>query len=198
MKRAGRPRKQGAGVSEKWVAIVDAALEIALNEGVQQVTFRKVAQRANVSPGTITYYFEGLEQVIIQALVKGAGSLFEFLDLTVLGAWGPEKVKHYLATVVSGCGDKALKTPQRSRVDAYVFILGRPELHPALTAFRAQAVQSLAIHFDRDRATAMFAYVEGAVVHGRLTGIEVLEHNALMFLTALASTGGSDALSVAP
>lgn len=197
MRRAGRPRKQGAGVSEKWLAIVDAALEIALSEGVQQVTFRKVAQCANVSPGTITYYFEGLEQVIIQALVKGAGSLFEFLDLDVLADWEAGKVKRYLATVASGCGEQSLTAPQRSRVAAYVFILGRPELHPVLTEYRARAVRSLAIHFGRDRAIAMFAYVEGAVVHGQLTGVDVLQHDALLFLSALASTDCSASLSTA-
>lgn len=68
-RRPGRPRlEQGEG-GEVRDRLLDAAVEIAVEQGFETAGLREIARRADVSPGMISYYF-GDRQGLYQAMFE--------------------------------------------------------------------------------------------------------------------------------
>ena len=67
-KTADAPRRSRAEQREETRArILQAALDIIIDEGIRSVRNRAVARRAGVSLGSTTYHFESIEDLIISA-----------------------------------------------------------------------------------------------------------------------------------
>ena len=68
-RRPGRPRQSDADNGEVRARLVDAATELAVEQGFDACGLREIAARADVSPGMIAYYFgdrQGLYEAIFQ------------------------------------------------------------------------------------------------------------------------------------
>ena len=57
---------------ERRDEILSAAAAIALEEGLERITLRAVAERLGVRPGLITHYFPAAEQLVVEAFVRAA------------------------------------------------------------------------------------------------------------------------------
>lgn len=57
---------------ERREEILSAAAAIALDEGLERITLRAVAQRLGVRPGLITHYFPAVEDLVIEAFGRAA------------------------------------------------------------------------------------------------------------------------------
>ncbi|WP_292860870.1 TetR/AcrR family transcriptional regulator [Microbacterium sp.] len=57
---------------ERRAEILDAAAAIAIDEGLERITLRSVAERLGVRPGLITHYFPAAEDLVIEAFVQAA------------------------------------------------------------------------------------------------------------------------------
>lgn len=66
---SGRSRKRP---EERRAEIVDAAASIALEEGMERITLRRVAERLGVRPGLITHYFPAAEDLVVEAFTRAA------------------------------------------------------------------------------------------------------------------------------
>ena len=73
LRRPGRPRQDKSGAkgdaSEVRERLLDAAVEIAVEQGFDSAGLREIARRAEVSPGMISYYF-GDRQGLYQAMFE--------------------------------------------------------------------------------------------------------------------------------
>ncbi|MFD4957607.1 TetR family transcriptional regulator [Microbacterium sp. NPDC058389] len=57
---------------ERRAEILAAAADIALDEGLERITLRAVAERIGVRPGLITHYYPSAEDLVIAAFVRAA------------------------------------------------------------------------------------------------------------------------------
>lgn len=57
LRRPGRPRQREGEAGEVRERLLDAAVEIAVEQGFETAGLREIARRADVSPGMIAYYF---------------------------------------------------------------------------------------------------------------------------------------------
>jgi AcrR family transcriptional regulator len=57
---------------ERREEILHAAADIALEEGLERITLRAVADRLGVRPGLITHYFPAAEDLVIEAFTRAA------------------------------------------------------------------------------------------------------------------------------
>ena len=57
---------------ERREEILSCAAAIALDEGLERITLRAVADRLGVRPGLITHYFPAAEDLVIEAFVRAA------------------------------------------------------------------------------------------------------------------------------
>ncbi|NNG36806.1 TetR/AcrR family transcriptional regulator [Nakamurella aerolata] len=144
-------------------AIVDAAAELIIEAGFNDVTHRKVAERAGVPLGSTTQYFTSLDDLRGQALEK----LATFVDDGLVGlaeqlrsaADVPGALVRYLADY--------LTDPVRLRTDAafYVASMEVPELRPLADRYYQGLVQLLSGYTSRRSARAIAIYVDGLLMH---------------------------------
>lgn len=80
---------------ERRAEIVAAAAAIAIDEGLERITLRAVAERLGVRPGLITHYFPAAEDLVVEAFVHAADEEREQL---LRHPGGPtEKMRHFVA-----------------------------------------------------------------------------------------------------
>jgi AcrR family transcriptional regulator len=65
-------------------ALLDAAVSVIADHGWGAVTVRAVAERAKVSPGTVTYHFGSADELLVAALEHGAGHTSAMLEQLAL------------------------------------------------------------------------------------------------------------------
>ena len=89
--------------------IVDAATQILLDEGIEQVSIRRIADRIEYSPGTIYLYFEDKDDILYEAHLDAFSAFFD-AENTVLGIADPLERLRTLSTVYV---DFALKNQRK-------------------------------------------------------------------------------------
>ncbi len=69
LRRPGRPRQSDDDAGEVRERLLDAAVEVAVEQGFETAGLREIARRADVSPGMIAYYF-GDRQGLYEAMFE--------------------------------------------------------------------------------------------------------------------------------
>ncbi|WP_405840482.1 TetR/AcrR family transcriptional regulator [Streptomyces sp. NBC_01518] len=77
-------------------ALASAAMRLALERGVENVTAEAIAEAADVSPRTFRNYFSGKEEAIVAELVDGMGYIAEALRARPAGEPLWESLRHAL------------------------------------------------------------------------------------------------------
>jgi AcrR family transcriptional regulator len=85
---------------ERREEILEHATAIALDEGLERITLRAVADRLGVRPGLITHYFPAAEALVIEAFTRAAVQERERF-FTASGT-PKERVAHFVAHVERG------------------------------------------------------------------------------------------------
>lgn len=63
--------------------LLDAAIEIAAEQGAGNVTVRAVAERAGVSPGTVSYHFPSVDDLLVSALESADARIVAIVEQLV-------------------------------------------------------------------------------------------------------------------
>jgi AcrR family transcriptional regulator len=92
--------------------ILSSAREIALQEGWQAVTMRKVAERIEYSPPTIYEYFASKEAILTELLHEGFRKLLAALQSATAGSADPET---QILLMVDGYWHFAMQYPELYR-----------------------------------------------------------------------------------
>ncbi|MGH2905814.1 MAG: TetR/AcrR family transcriptional regulator [Solirubrobacterales bacterium] len=75
-------------------ALLEATVGVIAEHGWGGVTVRAVAERAKVSPGTVTYHFDSADSLLVAALEFGAGQTAQMLEQLALDLqqtdWGAD------------------------------------------------------------------------------------------------------------
>jgi len=72
MASSAEPRRVRKKPEERRAEIIAAAAAIAIDEGLERITLRAVAERLGVRPGLITHYFPAAEDLVVDAFVHAA------------------------------------------------------------------------------------------------------------------------------
>jgi AcrR family transcriptional regulator len=76
MPRAPMTRQEVEGVRER---ILDAAVEIIIAEGFENLSLRKIASRLNVTPTTLYNYYSNKDELNLMIQVRGFETLYSML-----------------------------------------------------------------------------------------------------------------------
>ncbi|QKJ18359.1 TetR/AcrR family transcriptional regulator [Microbacterium hominis] len=94
------PQRSRKKPEERREEILDAAASIALDEGLERITLRAVAERLGVRPGLITHYFPAAEDLVIAAFVRAATRERE--DFFPSQGAPVQRLAHFLGHIQSG------------------------------------------------------------------------------------------------
>ena len=158
--RSDQPRQR----TDRKVQIARAALDVIAQEGLVELTHRRVAAEAGVSLGATTYHYSTIDELmraaLILALEENRARLAEWLaPMREVG-----DIPDVLTNVV-------VESVTRSRVESsvanelYLVSIRRVSLSPIARAWAAELEDHLGRLVDLETARSLAAYVDGLLLH---------------------------------
>ncbi|MDO5499717.1 MAG: TetR family transcriptional regulator [Propionibacteriaceae bacterium] len=187
------------GGSKTRRVVLDAALELVAEKGLQALTHRGIESRANVSHGVTTYYFKNRE-ALIEALIEHiCDRQIEWIEALYaqLRAVGSERAGDGAA---SDYTRKALDLILANRsltlagFETYLHAARHPHVREIAARARQRHVEIQAELFrfigardPEQAALMMLSATEGLIFYQFSVPVENFEDDAVKFLTMLAS-----------
>ncbi|PPE61157.1 TetR family transcriptional regulator [Pectobacterium brasiliense] len=147
--------------------IVDAALEVILDTGVIGATFRRIATKAGVSPGTMTYYFSSINEILDAAFRKMVSQIAVVFRKRLMDARKPDEAVEAVVDLI--CGD-IWATPRHMLLsfELYAFASRQPQYQTVMTEWMDKSRDALYQHYDLKTASSLDAMIEGFTIHRHL------------------------------
>jgi AcrR family transcriptional regulator len=121
--RVGAQRKSA---TERRAEIVSAAELMALDEGLESLTLRRVADALGVVPGLVNHYFPAIDELVATAFGTAAAAELEEILAAVAAVGGPtERIRRLLALLTDDDRDRL----SLLWLDAWQAGRRRPALH---------------------------------------------------------------------
>ncbi|PWD52293.1 TetR family transcriptional regulator [Serinibacter arcticus] len=146
--------------------IIDAAVDVIADRGVAGTTVRLIARAADVPLGSLTYHFDGLDELFLLAFERVAEHGSEtFAGILAGHADDPaEGVARIIENLVAGDTRELVLM-----VELYSLALRRPEYRVLTQRWMDTSRTSLAEHLPADIAAFVDVFIEGATLHAALS-----------------------------
>ncbi|MEV6108894.1 TetR family transcriptional regulator [Streptomyces sp. NPDC051940] len=152
---------------ERRERILAAALDLIAEEGVTGASHRRIAARAGVPLGSMTYHFTGIDDLLRQSFARFAGDIAAVFERHLAPARTPDDAREAVTDLVHALSEG----PRRDLVlaqELYTLAARRPE-YRALTGDWMRASRALLErHFDPATARQLDALIEGLALHRAL------------------------------
>lgn len=144
--------------------ILQATLDTIAGHGVHAVTHRKIASRAGVPLGSMTYYFDGMEQLIEEAFVWFTLQMSKQYRDFFAGVTGPEMACESITTLIHS---SEVTTPQNMALMYQLYALKHRSaaLKTVMQDWMKMSQETLGQWFDPVTTRALDAFIEGMTLH---------------------------------
>lgn len=164
--------------------IIEAALDIMAEHGLANTTHRRVAELADVSLGSMTYHFNGMDELIAQAFSRLAATTTDQFTCRMAQARDKDEARDAVVELI--CGD-VWANPRNMRLvyELYANAARRPALQDIWQSWTRDSAKALELHFAPDVARALNVVIEGGTIHnsiqpGLLSRAEIARMVALL------------------
>lgn len=146
--------------------IVDAAVEVILADGLNDLSHRKVGAHAGVPLGSTTLYFTSLEELRVQALARLGRMIEEDLAKIETSLVAAVDLPRALAQMIGMC----FEDPVRVKADTALYIGGAqdPQFHPLARVWFEGLIAVLSKYVDQSIARSVAVYTDGVMIHAIL------------------------------
>ncbi|HLT68457.1 MAG TPA: TetR family transcriptional regulator [Microbacterium sp.] len=169
--------------------ILDAALDVIAERGVHATTHRRIAERAEVPLGSLTYYFDGLHDIIAQAFTRMSNRMSALYRSSVALAATREEAERAVVDLI--CGEEYM--PEREMTLLFEMYAYAEHSEPVARLSRDWMVrsrESLMAHFPEDVARVLDVLVEGWPMHRRFEGRPLDRALVARTVRAVIASGG--------
>ncbi|MEV0279787.1 TetR family transcriptional regulator [Streptomyces sp. NPDC050610] len=151
--------------------IVDAAIRVVSEHGIDGLSHRSVAAAADVPLGSTTYHFATLDDLLIAALRQVNSDPASFLASWEHYLESGQSLVDGLVRLLEDCAATDDRSHVRLEYDLYLAALRRDRLQPIAAACLDEMVELLA-RYTKDDATArtLVALIDGLLLQLLLTG----------------------------
>ncbi|MCR0983407.1 TetR/AcrR family transcriptional regulator [Roseomonas populi] len=156
-----RPRRHDP---ERRDRIIEAALDVIAAHGVAGTTHRRVAERADVPLGSMTYHFAGLEDLLHTAFTRLAESMSRQFAGRLGAARTTEEAEEAVVDIILGEPGSNERTLLLS-YELYAFAARHPPLRSVMRDWMERSQAALRQHFEPGTARALDALIEGLMIH---------------------------------
>lgn len=164
---------------DRRARIIDVALDVIAQHGVTGTTHRRVAEAADVSLGAMTYYFQGMDDVLHEAFSKLSSDMAGLMRSQLEHASTPEQARQAIIDLV--CND--VWTCRRNWVLVFemsAYAARAPRARPLLQQWMGVSESYLSQHFSPSTAKILDAFIDGVVMRnlvseGHISREEVTE-----------------------
>lgn len=146
--------------------LITATLEVIEQYGVAGTSTRKVAEIADVSLGSLTYYFESINHLLEEAFTHLSTKISNAFSERLSAARTREDA---ITAVVDIIDQNIWSSPQTLTLsfELYSFVSRNPHLQSLPQRWMQQSRLALAQHFTPSTARALDALIEGIGIHNR-------------------------------
>lgn len=147
--------------------IIAATLDLIADEGLARVSHRKIAARAGVPLGSMTYHFSGMDELLREAFGRFTGHIVAVFDAHLAAPADRDQAREAVADLVHILSEG----PQRDLVltqELYTLAARRPEYRELTHEWMRRSRIHLEQHFDPDTARQLDALIEGLTLHRAL------------------------------
>lgn len=152
---------------ERREKIIQACLQVIAEAGVTGTSHRKVAAQAGVPLGAMTYYFDGMQDLLHSAFSELATRVsddFErLMDTATDKQSACEKVYERILQASSGYDDELVLSHE-----LYTLATREPAFRTITSEWMRRSRVSLERHFDPLTARLLDATIEGVTIHRAL------------------------------
>ena len=147
--------------------IIDVCLELIAESGVAGTSHRKVADRAQVPLGSMTYHFSGMDELLREAFTRFSDTVVAAFETRLATA---STLAEARAAVVSIIEDDLPATPADLVLthELYALAARNPEYRRITHRWMRRSRSALERHFAPDVAAQLDALIEGLSIHRAL------------------------------
>lgn len=148
--------------------IIEAALDVIATHGVAGTTHRRVAEVADVPLGAMTYYFQGMEQLLHEAFSKLADDMSSQMLSKLEQAANKDEARQAIIDLI--CNE--LWTCERNWVLVFemsAYAARTPSGRPLLQRWMGWTEGYMSRYFDLSTAKILDAFIDGVVMHNLVT-----------------------------
>lgn len=157
-------RRQDPGRREH---IIDACLDVLAAEGVAGTSHRKVAAAAGVPLGSMTYHFDGMDDLLRAAFTRFSGEVAQRFRARMEAVRTPVQARQAVIDLVL----QDVYTDQRDLVltlELYTLAARRPDFRVLTDAWMTSSREALGRHFPPETTRRLDALIEGLTIHRAL------------------------------
>jgi len=145
------------------VRILDAALEVIAEHGLHRASHRRIAEAAGVSPGSLTYYYSGIDDIYAHAFRR----LTEQMSMKYEESMAQSADPHAAASAVADliCGGYGEHRSMVLIFEMYAYANHNEDVAALTADWTVRSRRSLSRHFSPAACRAIDALVEGWPMH---------------------------------
>ncbi|BDZ42127.1 TetR family transcriptional regulator [Paraoerskovia sediminicola] len=147
--------------------IVAACLDVIAERGVAGTSHRRVAAAADVPLGSMTYHFDGMDELLREAFTSFAGQVAEQFEERMAHAADREAAVDAVVHLIT----RDVFATQRDLVlthELYTLAARDPAYRTLTNAWMARSRAALERHFDPLTTRLLDAVIEGVTIHRAL------------------------------
>lgn len=162
--RAPRARRHDPDRRDR---IIDACLEVIAEHGVGGTSHRRVAAAADVPLGSMTYHFDGMDELLREAFSRFADQMATRVERRMAGARTRQEA---LAAFAASIGQDVFSSQRELIISQELYTLAarRPEFRDITSDWMARTRAALARYVDPETAVMLDAINEGLSLHRAL------------------------------
>lgn len=154
---------------ERRDRIVAACLDVIAEHGVAGTSHRKIAAAADVQLGSMTYHFDGIDEVLHAAFSRFAHTVADRFEQRMQTASTREEAELAVIAIITddvfeGDGDRELVITQ----ELYALAARDPRFRDLTSDWMARSRRALERHFDPTTSRLLDAVIEGLTLHAAL------------------------------
>ncbi|MEV5550725.1 TetR family transcriptional regulator [Streptomyces sp. NPDC052309] len=169
--------------------ILAATLDLIAEEGIARVSHRKIAARAGVPLGSMTYHFGGMDDLLREAFGRFTDHIVAVFDAHLSAPADPDQAREAVADLIHRLSEES----QRDLVltqELYTLAARQPSYRELTHEWMRRSRVHLERHFDPDTARQLDALIEGLTLHRALATEPHDRALTLEAITRITDTGG--------
>ncbi|WP_129336535.1 TetR/AcrR family transcriptional regulator [Cellulomonas endophytica] len=148
--------------------IVDATVDLIAEVGVAGVSHRKIAARADVPLGSMTYHFTGMDELLHEAFTRFAEHVAASFEARLGAARDVEEAVEAVVDLVHELSDHGNHRDQVVSYELYTLAARDPRYRAITTGWMARSRRELERHLDPSLTRQLDALIEGLALHRAL------------------------------
>jgi DNA-binding transcriptional regulator YbjK len=174
-----RPRRPRRFDPDRKDRIIDAALDVIADHGVRGTTHRLIAAAADVPLGSLTYHFDSLDDLLLQAFTRHAALMATAYERHFDGVHTRDDLVQAIANLVLGADadrDSAIN------FELYLAAVHNPALRSVTQGWMESSRAVLHRYLDPVTARGVDALIEGLIIHSILSTAPVERSDTIGYI----------------